>query len=157
MHTFHSEQYLPIPLEQAWEFFANPANLMVLTDSKMKMKMESENGLTPIFTGKVLKITVKLFGLFPSSFLSEMTEVKAPDYFIDTQLTGPFAFWQHKHLLTEIEGGTKITDEVTLKFPLGKETVHSSQNHIFEPHYHFNLKYNVVDFWYFTAQLILDK
>ncbi len=119
MHTFHSEQYLPIPLEQAWEFFANPANLMVLTDSKMKMKMESENGLTPIFTGKVLKITVKLFGLFPSSFLSEMTEVKAPDYFIDKQLTGPFAFWQHKHLLTEIEGGTKITDDVTLKFPLG--------------------------------------
>ena len=119
MHYFHSEQNLPISLEQAWEFFSNPANLMVLTNPKMKMQMESKNGLTPIFAGKVLKISVKLFGFFPSSFLSEMTEVKPPDYFIDTQLTGPFAFWQHKHLLTEIEGGTKITDDVTLKFPLG--------------------------------------
>lgn len=119
MHKFHSEQNLPVSKDQAWVFFSDPANLMLLTDSKMQMKMESKNGLTPIFAGKVLKITVKLFGLFPSSFLSEMTEVKAPDYFIDTQLTRPFAFWQHKHLLTEIEGGTKITDEVTLKFPLG--------------------------------------
>lgn len=119
MHHFHSEQDLPISKEQAWEFFSNPANLMVLTHPKMQMQMESENGLIPIFAGKVLKIKIKLFGFFPSFFLSEMTEIKAPDYFIDTQLTGPFAFWQHKHLLTKIEGGTKITDDVTLKFPLG--------------------------------------
>jgi len=85
----------------------------------MKMEMESENGLVPIFAGKVLKIKIKLLGIFPSSFLSEMTEVKGPDYFIDTQLTGPFAYWQHKHSFIEIPSGTKITDEVNLKFPLG--------------------------------------
>ena len=119
MHLFKSEQNLPISINQAWDFFSNPANLMVLTHPKMKMKMESENGLNPIFKGKILKISVTLFGFFPSTFLSEISEVQAPDFFIDTQLKGPFAFWQHKHLLTEIDGGTKITDEVTLKFPLG--------------------------------------
>lgn len=119
MHKFISEQTVPISLDQAWEFFSNPANLIVLTNPKMKMKMESENGLMPIFEGKVLKIKITLFGIFPSSFLSEITEIKAPDYFIDTQLTGPFAFWQHKHSLIKVEGGTKVLDEVTLKFPLG--------------------------------------
>ena len=119
MDTFHSEQNLPISLEQAWEFFSNPANLIVLTNPKMKIKMESENGLMPIFEGKVLKIKIALFGIFPSAFLSEITEIKAPDYFIDTQLTGPFAFWQHKQSLIKVEGGTKVLDEVTLKFPLG--------------------------------------
>lgn len=119
MHLFYSEQIIPVSLNQAWDFFSNPANLMVLTDPKMKMKMESENGLTPIFEGKVLKIRVQLFRIFPTSFLSEITEIKAPDYFIDTQLTGTFAFWQHKHSLLKAEGGTKILDEVSLKFPLG--------------------------------------
>ncbi|MFM9944695.1 MAG: SRPBCC family protein [Bacteroidia bacterium] len=119
MHHFKSEQLIPVSIAEAWDFFSNPANLIVLTNPNLKMKMESENGLTPIFAGKILKIRVKLFGFFPSSFLSEITEVEAPKFFIDTQLKGPFAFWQHKHLLSEIEGGTRITDEVTLKFPLG--------------------------------------
>lgn len=119
MHQFYTEQIIPVPLDQAWNFFSNPANLMVLTHPKMKMKMESQNGLTPIFEGKVLKIKVKLFGIFSTSFLSEITEIKAPNYFMDTQLTGPFAFWQHKHSLSKVEGGTKVIDEITLKFPLG--------------------------------------
>ena len=119
MHHFTTVQNLPIPLEQAWEFFSNPSNLMVLTHSKMKMQMGSENGLTPIFKGKLLRIRIKLFGFFPTTFLSEITEVQAPSKFIDTQLKGPFAFWQHKHILTEIDGGTKITDDLKFKFPLG--------------------------------------
>ncbi len=119
MHRFYTEQNLPVSKDQVWKFFSDASNLMILTHPKMKMTMESENGLTPIFEGKILKIKIKLFGIFPSFFLSEITELQAPDFFIDTQLKGPFAYWQHKHLLTEIDGGTKITDEVTFKFPLG--------------------------------------
>ena len=85
----------------------------------MKMTMESENGLLPIFEGKVLKIGIRIFGIFPSSFLSEITEIKPLEYFIDTQLTGPFAYWQHKHLLIKTETGVKIHDQISLKFPLG--------------------------------------
>jgi ligand-binding SRPBCC domain-containing protein len=119
MHYFTSEQNLSISLEEAWSFFSNPANLIVLTHPKMGMTMTSDNGLTPIFEGKVLKIGIKIFGIFPSSFLSEITEIKPLEYFIDTQLTGPFAYWQHKHLLIKTENGVTIVDQINLKFPLG--------------------------------------
>lgn len=119
MHHFQTTQDLPVSLDQAWDFFSDPANLIVLTHPKMDVWMESENGLTPIFPGKILKIRIKLFGYIPSSFLSEITEVKAPHYFIDTQLKGPFGYWQHKHLLTTIDGGTRVTDDVKFKFPMG--------------------------------------
>jgi ligand-binding SRPBCC domain-containing protein len=49
-------------------------------------------------------------------------EFDAPYRFVDAQLNGPFARWEHRHRFTEGaegEGGTWVEDRVTYRLPLG--------------------------------------
>ena len=39
--------------------------------------------------------------------------------FIDEQRIGPYRFWHHEHRFETIDGGTKITDQVTYALPFG--------------------------------------
>ncbi len=34
--------------------------------------------------------------------------------FADLMLDGPMAYWRHEHIFTEVDGGVKLTDRVTL-------------------------------------------
>jgi ligand-binding SRPBCC domain-containing protein len=49
-------------------------------------------------------------------------EFDAPYRFVDAQVRGPFARWEHRHRFTngaEGEGGTWVEDRVTYRLPLG--------------------------------------
>lgn len=40
--------------------------------------------------------------------------------FSDRQLSGPFAYWKHHHLITTLEdGGSQLSDKITYKLPFG--------------------------------------
>ena len=49
-------------------------------------------------------------------------EFDPPFRFVDAQVVGPFARWEHRHRFTEgeaAEGGTWVEDRVTYRLPLG--------------------------------------
>lgn len=72
-------------------------------------------------TGDIVSLELN-FIFFRQTWTSEIIEDQSTDkafYFIDqgTELPFFFKYWQHKHLLSDQEGKTVITDEITYQTP----------------------------------------
>ncbi|MBX3299594.1 MAG: SRPBCC family protein [Acidobacteria bacterium] len=64
-------------------------------------------------------IEQKIFGLVPSRWVAEHTAYDPPFMFEDVQVSGPFASWQHRHLIVPHPDGAILRDEIDLEPPLG--------------------------------------
>lgn len=52
-------------------------------------------------------------------WVTEITQVKELEYFIDIQRFGPFRFWHHEHHFKEVNDGVEVTDIFYYALPLG--------------------------------------
>ena len=84
----------------------------------MNMKIISMED-RPIYAGQVLQYSVTPLPGFKTKWVSEITQFKDRDYFVDVQLYGPYSFWHHKHFIRAIEGGVEMEDLIHYKVPLG--------------------------------------
>lgn len=125
LHTKTWVQRLPVPIEEAWDFFSQPGNLARITPPEMMLKAEGGNAGTAIFEGMKLNFVLYPFMMIPVRWTTEIKKVSKPDFFEDWQLSGPYEQWHHRHLFREIEGGTEMTDivEYALPFDLFGEVV----------------------------------
>jgi len=105
-------------------FFANPKNLAALHPDWARPRWLAEPPAR-LDTGAVLDFSVAVAGL-PVRWRVMVREFDAPFRFVDAQLWGPFARWEHRHrFLEEPEGegggapGTLVEDRVTYRLPLG--------------------------------------
>ncbi len=57
--------------------------------------------------------------MLPMTWVSEITHVSAPHYFVDEQRYGPYRMWHHQHMLREVEGGVVAEDIVDYIMPAG--------------------------------------
>lgn len=55
----------------------------------------------------------------PLTWLTEITQVKEKEYFIDEQRVGPYKIWHHEHKIIPADGGVLMTDLVTYQPPFG--------------------------------------
>lgn len=117
-HTKTWVQRLPVPIEQAWDFFSQPGNLARITPPEMMLKAEGGNAGTAIYEGMKLNFVLYPFMMIPVRWTTEIMTVSKPDFFADRQLAGPYEHWYHRHLFREIEGGTEMTDIVEYALPL---------------------------------------
>ncbi|MCR5862453.1 SRPBCC family protein [Flavobacterium sp. J372] len=118
LYSIHTKQNLPISLQDAWDFIADPKNLAVITPDSMGFKTISGDD-RKMFAGQVIEYTITpLFGL-KMSWVTEITHVQEKAFFVDEQRYGPYAFWHHKHFLKEIPGGVEMEDIVHYKVPMG--------------------------------------
>lgn len=118
IYTFSQKQKVPISLNQAWEFLSNSDNLSIMTPSYMNFKKIS-NDNRPLYSGQIIQYSVTPILGIPVKWVSEITQLKKNDYFVDIQLYGPYNMWHHKHFVKEIEGGVEIEDLIDYKIPLG--------------------------------------
>lgn len=109
-------QKLPISLDVAWAFFSNPANLEQITPKWLNFKITSDLP-KEMYPGMIATYNIKFYGVIPLNWVTEITQVQAPHYFVDEQRFGPYAFWHHQHHFKEIEGGVEATDIVHYKLP----------------------------------------
>lgn len=58
------------------------------------------------------------FGV-PLKMTSRITEMEAPDYFVDEQIRGPFRSFRHVHAFSEDGGGTVMVDRIEFAAPFG--------------------------------------
>lgn len=118
-YTLYRETTLPITIEEAWAFFSNPLNLARITPKEMAFNVVSKNLPAHIHNGLKINYIVKPVLGIPMPWLSEISKVNAPYFFVDEQLKGPYAYWHHEHTFEEVKDGVLMKDEVTYSVPLG--------------------------------------
>lgn len=53
------------------------------------------------------------------TWVTEITQVKELEYFVDEQRMGPYALWHHQHKIEEVGNIVLMTDIVSYQPPLG--------------------------------------
>ena len=118
-YSFQTIQRIPISLEQAWDFFSNPANLQRITPDGMGFEIISQYHGNKMYPGQLIEYKVKPLLGVPLYWMTEITHVQDRQYFIDEQRFGPYALWHHQHHFKAIEGGVEMIDIVHYRVPLG--------------------------------------
>jgi ligand-binding SRPBCC domain-containing protein len=117
MKKLEQEQFLPLTLDQAWQFFATPKNLNEVTPDNMVFEIIS--GLSDtMYEGMLINYRLKPMLNIPINWCSEITHIKEKDYFVDEQRRGPYKMWHHEHHFKAKEGGVLMTD--ILYYEVGK-------------------------------------
>lgn len=119
VHVLEREQFLPIPLDEAWAFFSTPRNLARITPPDMGFQIRDPFDDRPAYAGQRISYTVKPFLGLPMTWVTLIEQVEAPYNFVDTQLKGPYKRWWHLHTLEPVEGGVLMRDRVEYELPLG--------------------------------------
>ena len=120
VYTLKRVQRLPIPLEQAWEFFSSPKNLKEITPAHLGFVIHSDpEFIREMYSGQVITYTVKPVLGIPMFWMTEITHVENGKFFVDEQRVGPYALWHHQHHFKAIPGGVEMTDLVHYRLPLG--------------------------------------
>ena len=120
-HILERRLWLPRPRPEVFEFFADPENL-----SRAYPSWARPRWLAPpparLDAGAVLDFRVPAL---PVAWRVMVREWDAPHRFVDVQLRGPFARWEHRHRFVEGDregrvgdaAGTWVEDRVTYRLP----------------------------------------
>jgi len=118
IHTLKTIQFVPISLTEAWDFFSSPKNLKDITPEYMGFKILTEIP-SVMYSGMIISYNLKPIPGYKVNWVTEITQVKEPEYFIDSQLIGPYGIWHHEHHFKTVSGGVEMTDLLYYKLPFG--------------------------------------
>ena len=117
MQTLQRTQVLPISIGEAWDFFSNPKNLKVITPEFMRFDITSVSKDSRMYPGMIITYIVSPIMNIPFNWVTGITHVNEPHYFVDNQKSGPFKFWHHQHFFKEVPSGVEMTDIVNYAAP----------------------------------------
>ena len=118
-YQFKRTQTFSQPVEQLWDFIANPNNLKLITPDYMGFDIISNEIPTKMYEGMIISYKVSpVFGV-KTTWVTEITHIKDKRYFVDVQRVGPYKIWHHQHFLEQTTHGTLMTDIVSYKPPFG--------------------------------------
>lgn len=117
MKHLQFEQFLPISLEEAWDFFSSPKNLNRITPGDVKFKILNEVP-EKMYPGTMIIYDISPFLNIHFNWVTEITVVKDHEYFVDEQRKGPYHIWHHEHHFVKTGGGVLMTDK--LYYSIGK-------------------------------------
>ena len=116
VHEFRASLILPLPRAEVFAFFSDARNLERITPPELRFEI-----LTPLplemRRGTLLEYRLGLFGI-PFGWRTQIAAWDPPHGFIDVQLKGPYAIWEHTHAFAATETGTLIDDRVRYRLPL---------------------------------------
>ena len=110
-------QQVPRPLPEVFAFFSRAENLEVLTPPWLNFRILDVTP-QPVQKGTLINYSLRVHAI-PLRWTSEIVEWEPPHRFIDLQLRGPYKLWRHEHRFQARDGGTLISDTISLALPLG--------------------------------------
>jgi hypothetical protein len=122
-YVLESRVWLPRPRPEVFAFFSDVANLARLSPPSARFRWRQPPPAA-LVAGAVLDFSVRGLGL-RSRWLVIVRELDPPYRFVDAQIRGPFARWEHRHRFLDgrerADGpaGTWVEDRVTYRLPAG--------------------------------------
>lgn len=118
IYQFRSKQFLPISINEAWEFFSNPNNLPKITPPWLNFEVTTQLD-SKMYAGMIITYLVRPLLNIPTTWVTEITHVREQNFFVDEQRFGPYKLWHHQHIFNEVKGGIEMEDIVSYAIPFG--------------------------------------
>ena len=111
------EQWLPLPPEAVFPFYADARNLERITPPFLRFRVLGSSDPT-LRDGTLIDYRLRLHGV-PIGWRSRIESWQPAHAFADRQLRGPYALWHHHHTFAPHAGGTLVRDRVRYHLPFG--------------------------------------
>lgn len=72
-----------------------------------------------IYKGQLIEYRVSPLLGIKLKWITQIGDVEPPYKFVDTQLKGPYALWEHTHTFKEADGGVLMYDDLRYAIPFG--------------------------------------
>lgn len=115
--TLEREQLLDMPREQAFEFFADAANLEAITPPWLGFRIVTPRPIE-MRPGALIEYRLRLHAI-PIRWRTRIEVWEPPLRFIDAQLSGPYAIWHHTHEFEAAGEATLMRDRVRYRIGFG--------------------------------------
>ncbi|MBM3263311.1 MAG: SRPBCC family protein [candidate division Zixibacteria bacterium] len=115
IHEFQCEQWLPLPPEELFPFFADVGNLDAITPPWLHFGIVTPRPIE-MRAGALIDFQIRVRGL-PMRWRTLIREWQPPHRFVDEQLRGPYRQWIHEHVFEVHDGGTLARDVVRYAVP----------------------------------------
>jgi ligand-binding SRPBCC domain-containing protein len=67
----------------------------------------------------IIHYAINLFPVIKTEWVTEITQIKEKEYFVDEQIKGPYKIWHHQHFIEPSYRGTLMRDIVSYEPPMG--------------------------------------
>ncbi|HEX5051126.1 MAG TPA: SRPBCC family protein [Planctomycetota bacterium] len=108
-----SSLWVPHPPAAVFPFFADAANLQLLTPSWLSFTMQTPQPVA-MAAGALIDYRIRVRGV-RLRWRTRITCWDPPHVFGDEQVRGPCARWHHVHTFTACDGGTILGDHVDMR------------------------------------------
>ncbi len=107
---------LPVSAKEAFAYHDRPGALERLIPPWESVEIESSDGSLEVGSRVVMRTSI--LGV-PVRWVAEHTHYDPPHLFADTQISGPFAAWDHRHEFKDVGSYTELRDRIQYRVPMG--------------------------------------
>lgn len=115
-HVLETSQWVPTGLDETFAFFSDARNLEVITPPFLGFEIRTPLPIE-MREGALIEYRLRLMGV-RMPWLTRIASWRPGESFVDVQLRGPYARWEHTHRFRPERGGTRVEDEVRYEVPL---------------------------------------
>jgi ligand-binding SRPBCC domain-containing protein len=118
VHVLERSQRLELPAAEAFAFYADARNLEAITPPWLGFRVVTANPVE-MRAGTLIDYRLRLHGV-PIRWHTRIEVWEPPRRFVDVQLRGPYARWEHTHAFEpDGDAAVVIRDRVRYALPLG--------------------------------------